>query len=75
MLDLRGTGLRPDQQARIVKVKENTDGISIQRQKFMDSTLIRVLISLDPNVPPGAYAVALSDSAGLTNTLPFTVVK
>jgi hypothetical protein len=34
-----------------------------------------VLISLDPNVPPGAYAVALSDSAGLTNTLPFTVVK
>ena len=75
MLDLRGTGLRPDQQARIIKVKENTDGISIQRQKFMDPTLIKVLISLDPNVPPGAYAVALSDSAGLTNTLPFTVVK
>ena len=75
MLDLRGTGLRPDQQARIIKIKENTDGISVQRQKFMDSTLIKVLISLDQNVPPGPYAVALSDSAGLTNTLPFTVVK
>jgi Protein kinase domain len=75
MLDLRGTGLRPDQQARIIKVKENTDGISVQRQKYMDSTLIRVLISLDPNVPPGPYAVALSDAGGLTNTLPFTVVK
>jgi hypothetical protein len=75
MLDLRGSGLRPDQQARIIKVKENTDGISVQRQKFMDSTLIKVLISLDPNVPPGPYAVALSDSTGLTNTLPFTVVK
>jgi serine/threonine-protein kinase len=75
MLDLRGSGLRPDQQARIIKVKENTDGISVQRQKFMDSTLIKVLISLDPNVPPGAYAVALSDPSGLTNTLSFTVVK
>ncbi len=75
MLDLRGTGLRPDQQARIIKVKENTDGISVQRQKYMDSTLIKVLLSLDPNVPPGSYAVALSDSSGLTNTLSFTVVK
>jgi serine/threonine-protein kinase len=76
MLDLRGTGLRAEQQARIIKIKENTDGISIQRQKYMDATLIKVLISLDPNVPPGPYAIALSDTGGgLTNTLPFTVVK
>jgi hypothetical protein len=76
MLDLRGTGLRGEQQVRIVKVKENTDGISVQRQKFMDPTLIKVLISLDPNVPPGAYAIALSEpGGGLTNTLAFTVVK
>jgi hypothetical protein len=76
MLDLRGTGLRAEQQARIIKVKENTDGISIQRQKFMDATLIKVLISLDPNVPPGLYAIALSEPAGgLTNTVSFTVVK
>jgi hypothetical protein len=76
MLDLRGSGLHAEQQARIIKVKENTDGISIQRQKFMDPTLVKVLISLDPNVPPGAYAIALSDPAGgLTNTLAFTVVK
>jgi serine/threonine-protein kinase len=75
MLDLRGSGLRAEQQARILKIKENTDGISIQRQKFMDATLIKVLISLDPNVPPGLYAIALSDAGGLTNTLQFTVVK
>ncbi|MGH7361302.1 MAG: serine/threonine protein kinase [Candidatus Methylomirabilales bacterium] len=76
MLDLRGSGLRPDHQARLVKVKENTDGISVARQKYMDPTLIRVLLNLDPNVPPGAYAIALSDGGGgMTNTLPFTVVK
>jgi hypothetical protein len=76
MIDLRGSGLRPDHQARIVKVKENTDGISVARQKYVDATLIKVLLNLNPNVPPGAYAVTLSDGAGgMTNTLSFTVVK
>ncbi len=76
MLDLRGTGLRPDHQARIVKIKENTDGISVARQKYVDPTLIKVLLNLNPNVPPGPYAVALSDaSGGMTNTLSFTVLK
>jgi hypothetical protein len=76
MLDLRGSGLRADHQARIVKVKEATNGISVVRQKFVDGTLIKVLVNLEPNVSPGAYAVVLADGAGgMTNTLPFTVVK
>ncbi len=76
MLYLRGSGFRADHQARIVKVKEATNGISVVRQKYVDPTLIKVLVNLDANVSPGPYAVVLSDSAGaMTNTLPFTVAK
>lgn len=76
MLDLRGSGLRPDQQARFVKVKEAPNGISVVRQKYVDSTLIKLLVNLEANMAPGAYAIALSDGAGaMTNTLSFTVAK
>lgn len=76
MLDLRGSGLRPDHQARIVRIKEATNGISVVRQKFVDPTLIKVLVNLDTNVAPGAYAVVLGDGGGaMTNTLPFNVAK
>jgi hypothetical protein len=76
MLDVRGTGLRPDHQARILKVKESPTGISVVRRKFVDATLVKVLVSLDDTVAPGVYAVALADAQGtITNTLSFTVAR
>jgi hypothetical protein len=76
MLDVRGTGLRPDHQARILKLKEAPAGISVVRQKFVDGTLVKVLVSLDESVVPGLYAVALADAQGtVTNSLSFTVAR
>jgi hypothetical protein len=76
MLDVRGTGLRPDHQARILRVKDAPTGISVVRQKFVDATLVKVLVSLDDTVNPGVYGVALSDAQGTnTNTLSFTVAR
>jgi hypothetical protein len=76
MLDVRGTGLRPDHQARILKLKEAPTGISVVRQKFVDGTLVKVLVSLDDSVVPGVYAVALADAQGtITNSLSFTVAR
>jgi hypothetical protein len=76
MLDVRGTGLRSDHQARILRVKEAVTGVSVVRQKWVDPTLIKVLVNIDTGATPGAYAVALFDAQGTqTNGLNFTVSK
>jgi hypothetical protein len=77
LLDLRGTGLRPDLQARIVAVREVPRGISVARQKWVNANLMTVLLELEGTVAPGAYAVALEDPSGgrLTKPLQFTVTK
>ncbi len=76
MLDVRGTGLRPEHQARVVKVKEAVTGVSVVRQKWVDPTLIKVLVNIDAGAAPGAYAVALVDGQGTqTNGLSFSVSK
>jgi hypothetical protein len=77
LLDLRGTGLRPDLNARIVAVREVPRGISVARQKWVNANLMTVLLELEGTVTPGAYAVALEDPSGgqLTKPLQFTVTK
>jgi len=76
MLDVRGTGLRADHQARIVRVKEATDGVSVVRQKWIDPTMIKVLVNIDNGAAPGTYGVAVVDGRGVqTSTLSFTVTK
>jgi hypothetical protein len=76
MLDVRGTGLRSDHQARILRVKEAVTGVSVVRQKWVDPTLIKVLLNIETGAIPGAYAVALVDGQGTqTNGLNFTVSK
>jgi hypothetical protein len=77
LLDLRGTGLRPDLNARIVAVREVPRGISVARQRWVNANLMTVLLELEGTVTPGAYAVALEDpSAGrLTKPLQFTVTR
>ena len=77
LLDLRGTGLRPDLQVRILAVREVPRGISVARQKWVNANLVTVLLELEGTVAPGAYAVALEDLSGgrLTKPLQFTVTK
>jgi hypothetical protein len=76
MLDVRGTGLRPEHLARVVKIKEAVTGVSVVRQKWVDPTLIKVLVNIEAGAAPGAYAVALVDGQGTqTNGLSFSVSK
>jgi hypothetical protein len=76
MLDVRGTGLRSDHQARIMRVKEAVSGVSVVRQKWVDPTLIKVLVNIEASATPGLYGVALVDGGGTsTNGLNFTVAK
>lgn len=76
MLDVRGTGLRSDHQARIMRVKESVTGVSVVRQKWVDPTLIKVLVNIEATATPGLYGVALVDGGGTsTNGLNFTVSK
>jgi hypothetical protein len=76
VLDLRGTGLRPDLRVRVLPLKEAPHGITVVRQICKGPGLFQVLIDLDANVTPGGYAIALADpSGGQTGALTFTVTK
>ena len=76
LLDLRGTGLRPDLRARVLPLREVPRGISVARQKWVNANLVTVLLELEATVTPGAYALALEDPSGRqTKPLQFTVTK
>jgi serine/threonine protein kinase len=76
ILDVRGSGLRSDQRATVLKIKEAPNGISVVRQKFVNGGLVQVIVKLEPTAAPGAYGLALADTAGtFSNTLSFTVAK
>lgn len=76
ILDVRGSGLRADQKAAILKIKEAPNGISVVKQKFVNAGLVQVVVKLDETTVPGAYALAMADGTGAySNTLSFTVAK
>jgi hypothetical protein len=76
LLDLRGTGLRPDLRARVLPLREVPRGITVARQKWVSASLVTVLLDLDQVVTPGVYAITLEDPAGgQAKPLQFTVTK
>ncbi len=76
VLDLRGSGLRPDLRARILPLKEMPRGITIARQVCKNEGLLQVLLDLDATVAPGVYGIAIEDPSGArTPPLTFTVTK
>jgi hypothetical protein len=76
LLDLRGSGFRPDLRVLVLPLREAPRGIRVARQKWVSATLVTVLLELDASVAPGAYAIALEDpAAGPTKPLQFTVTK
>jgi hypothetical protein len=76
LLDLRGTGLRPDLRVRVLPLREAPRGITVARQKWVSANLMTVLLELEDAAAPAAYGIALEDPAGgLTKPLPFTVTK
>jgi serine/threonine-protein kinase len=76
LLDIRGAGLRADQHVQILPIREPPRGISVVRQKWTNANLMSVLLELDANVSPAAYAITLEGANGeRTNPLHFTVTK
>jgi hypothetical protein len=76
LLDIHGSGLRSDQHARVLPLKEAPRGITVIRQKWVGPTLVNVLLELDGTVTPAIYAIALEDaSGGRTNPLNLTITK
>jgi len=76
LLDIRGAGLRADQHVQILPIKDAPRGISIVRTKWANANLVTVLLELDANVTPTAYAIALESPTGeRTNALHLTVTK
>ncbi len=71
MLDLRGTGFRPDHRARVLPLKKAPRGIRVIGQKYVNETLITVLLDLDPKAETGEFAIAVEDRSG-TQTAPAT---
>jgi hypothetical protein len=76
MLDVRGNGLRADQKATVLKIKEQPNGITVVKQKFVNGGLIQVVVKLEDTTAPGVYGLAMGDTlGGLSNALSFTVAK
>jgi hypothetical protein len=76
IVDVRGTGLRADHLARIVKGREQAAGIQILRQRFMSPTLIQVALRLEDTAATGSYQLYLIDGQGtVTNARALEVVR
>jgi hypothetical protein len=74
-LELRGTGLRPGLRARVLRGRQDANGIAVTRQEWVDAGLLRVTVLVDEDVPLGGYAVLLVDAAGrATGSLALEVV-
>jgi len=63
-LEVRGTGLRPDLQARVTRGGVGIDGVQLVRQKFVDSTLFVIVLRLERRARAGAFQLGLDDARG-----------
>jgi len=76
IFDVHGTGLRADLRATLLKIKDAPNGISVLRQKLVNSTLVQVVVKVEEGTTPGLYGLSMADSrGGFSNTLSFTVAK
>jgi hypothetical protein len=76
ILDVHGSGLRADHQAVVFKGKEVAPGISVVRQRLVNSGLMQVVLLVDASASPGTYTIAFTDPRGTsTNPLRFDVAK
>jgi hypothetical protein len=73
-LEVRGSGLRPDLQARVSREGVGIPGVTLERQRFVDPTRFRVTIRLERRVSPGPCDLAFDDPrGGSLGPLHFTV--
>ena len=76
LVDVHGVGFRSDHQARISRPKEAVKGVEVMRQRYVNATLLQVLLHVDASAPTGGYFLSLVDGTGAaTNARPFEIGK
>ncbi len=74
-LDLRGSGFRKGHQARILRGRQAVAGLRIVRQEVVETTVLRLTILVDEDVPLGTYAIVVVDAQGTpSNSVSFEVI-
>lgn len=75
LVDVRGSDLRADLQPRILfKGRETPAGVQALGQRFVDSSLLKVMLKVDEQAREGSYTLALADARGnVSNARPFEV--
>ena len=63
-LEVRGTGLRSDLQARVTRGGVGIPGVSLVRQKFMGPTRFLVVLRLERRASLGAFDLGFDDPRG-----------
>ncbi len=75
LVEVRGSGLRPDHRAQVLKGRELAPGINVT-QRYVDQGLVRLILEIGEAAAPGTYLVLLVDGNGqATNALRFEVTK
>lgn len=75
LVDVRGSGLRPGLQPRLAfRGREPAQGVQVVGQRFVNPTLLTLLIKIDDQAREGNYLVMLTDAQGnASNARPFDV--
>jgi serine/threonine-protein kinase len=74
-LDLRGSGFRKGHQARVLRGRQAVASLRIVRQETVRTTLLRLTILVDEDVPLGTYAIVVVDAEGTpSNSVSFEVI-
>jgi hypothetical protein len=76
LIDVRGKGLRADLRAIILRGGKVPPEIAVPRQRFVDGTLLQVLIVVAPGAPKGEYDLSVADVEGRrSNSVKFEVIQ
>jgi len=75
VLEVRGKGLRADHRPKVLRRRQDAEGIRVLRYQLVDEVRMLVTVLVDEDVPLGTYSVALVDADGhLTNSLSLEVI-
>jgi hypothetical protein len=76
LLDVRGSGLRADHRAQVLRGGALAPGIVVAGQRYVDAGLVRLILDIGDAAVPGTYQVLLVDGGGqATNARPLEVTK
>lgn len=76
LVDVRGSGLRADHRAQVLRGGGLAPGIVVAGQRYVDAGLVRLILEIGEAAVPGTYQVLLVDGGGqATNARPLEVTK